>query len=153
MKWLKSGIFLAVILSLVRALPVPFADESDPLRLPKSSVPVSYDLTLRSNIHLGERAYSGSVKIEIIIKQDTDVITLHNRGLSVTRAKLVDENNNDIAVTLSYEDDKDFMHLHAPRELKIDEELWIEIEFNGFLRVDMGGFYRSTYRAGGGVTK
>jgi Peptidase M1 N-terminal domain len=147
MKWFKSGIFLVIFISSTFAAPTPSAD--DPLRLPKTSVPLNYEITLTTNVHNnGERAFNGVMKIEVEIKENTNVITLHNRGLKVDSLKLLTESGSEISQTQRFETDKDFMHLDVARQLNVGEKYSIEINYNGLLQLDMRGFYRSSYRAG-----
>ena len=144
MKWLKSGIFFAVVVS-VWAVPVPLADENS-LRLPKSSAPLSYDLTLTTNVHLGQRAFTGNVKIEIEIRELTDVITLHNRRLVVQNFKVSDQNGIEIQTQNSSETEKEFFQLtRTTGQFQQGEKYTIEIDYTGQLQTGTSGFYRSSY--------
>ena len=147
MKWIINGIFLVVISSSVWAAPTP-AVEDDPLRLPKSTVPISYDLTLNTQVHTGQRQFNGLVKIEIVVKEATNMITLHNKQLDVESLKLLAESGSEIVTTLRYEADKSFMHVDTARILAVNEKFTIEIAFKGSLQLDMRGFYLSSYREG-----
>jgi hypothetical protein len=147
MKWLKLGILFVVFVSSGLAAPTPAAD--DPLRLPKTTVPINYDLTLTTRVKSGARPFSGVVKIEILVKEATNTITLHNKQLTVQSLKLLAESGNEIPATPRLEADKDFMHVDAGRVLAQNERLMLEIAYTGELQLDMRGFYRSSYRAGG----
>lgn len=149
MNWLKSGILIVAVLSAVLAAPTTFADE-DSSRLPKTSIPIHYDLQLRSNVHLGQRAFEGTVRIEIEIVQDTDVITLHNRRLNVTEVKLYDSSDVEVDI-LSYDEDltKEFLHIRLnPGVLNAKDHFTVEISYNGQLSTGTDGFYRSSYKIG-----
>jgi hypothetical protein len=146
MKWLKLGILFVVFVSSGLGAPTPAAD--DPLRLPKSTVPISYDLTLTTRVKSGARPFTGVVKIEILVKEATSTITLHNKQLTVESMKLFAESRNEIEATLRLEADKDFMHVDAGRVLAVNERLTLEIAYSGELQLDMRGFYRSSYRVG-----
>lgn len=157
MKWPKSGkfVFLLIFLSTTWAAPapVPFADE-DSFRLPTSSVPIRYDLTLTTNVHLanGQRAFSGNVKIEIEIKENSNLITLHNRGLSIQSVKLTDDDGEEVEITFTPEAEKDFLHIQSPdHPLQAVEHYTIEIAFTGQLQTGTSGFYRSSYNPGTGT--
>lgn len=151
MKWLKSGIILVVFLSSSWAAPVPFADEDDPLRLPKTSVPLSYDIILTTNVHdEGDRVFSGIVFIDIEILDETEKITLHNRGLKIDGIKLSEKDGDEIiGATYGLESDKDFMHITSLSPLSIGRQYTIEISYNSLLDTGTNGFYRSSYRADG----
>lgn len=145
MKWIRSGIFLAVLITTATAAPTSFADEDDPLRLPKSSVPISYDLTLTTNVHTGVRAFSGTVIIEIEIIENTDVLTLHNNGLTIQDLKLF-SSGNELLATFTEETDKSFVHVtSSSRSLLMGETVSVEATFTGLLDTSTKGFYRSSY--------
>lgn len=149
MKWLTIGIFLIVVFTAVKTVPVPFADD-DPLRLPKSSFPLRYDLTISTAEDLGQRAFSGVVKIDIMIRQATNTITLHSSKLTIESLTLTSNNDGELASSFVEEAEKDFLHItSSSRRLAVDEELTIEIEYSGLLSLGTSGFYRSSFRAGG----
>lgn len=151
MKWLKSGVFLFAILSLSRAAPAPLADE-DSLRLPQTSFPLSYDIHLTTNVHSRERAFTGTVKIEIEIRETTDFITLHNRQLEIDIAsvKLTNSAGTELTVAVSGEADKEFLHIESvsqPLTPGATYTLWIS--YSGLLQLGTSGFYRSSYTVNG----
>lgn len=149
MKWLKSGILLVAVFSTVQAAPTPFADE-DSSRLPKTSFPIHYDLQLKSNVHLGQRGFEGKVVIEIQIVADTDLITLHNRRLTITGVTLTDLSDNEIPI-LPFEEDttKEFLHIRTNAiTLTSNERYKVEIRYTGQLSTGTDGFYRSSYKVG-----
>jgi Peptidase M1 N-terminal domain len=146
MKWLRSGIVLVLLISAVTAAPVDLADEDGSLRLPQSSWPLSYDLTLTTNVHAGTRAYTGKVIIAIEIKQTTDFITLHNRGLTINSVKLISSSDVELEIAHTNDAAKEFLVIESLTvPLVLGARLTIEIEFNGLLQTGTSGFYRSSY--------
>lgn len=146
MKWLKIGIFLAVLFSVAKAAPFPIADDDDTLRLPKSSVPISYDLALTTNIHLAQGSFSGVVKIEIQVVETTSVITVHNRGLAIDSVTLT-RNGAATEVEFDQETEKEFLHIRSQAlPLQVGAFYVIEIRFNGQLQQGTSGFYGSSYK-------
>lgn len=148
MRWLNSGIFLVLFLSLgTFAAPILPAAEEDSFRLPKSVVPLSYDISLTTNVHNGARAFTGNVKINVEIKEATEKITLHNRGLvprSVTVKKTV--GGADVDVGQSADAGKEFLIIVSAGEPFQPEDLYtIDIDFTGQLQLGTSGFYRSSY--------
>lgn len=146
---------LVGIILVVFALSVwsaPFAEDEESSRLPKTSIPLSYDLTLKTRVKVNQRSFSGTVKIGIEITENTNVITLHNRGLSVQSVKLIAADKTEIPQTHDFEAVKDFMHVRVDsRELLIGEKFSLEIAFSGNLQLDNTGFYRSSYRVGSNI--
>lgn len=156
MKWLKSGVFFLVILSLSRAAPAPKADDDESLRLPHTSVPVSYDIALKTDVHESSRVFTGTVKIEIEIKETTDFITLHNRQLVIDHAsvKLTSSVGGELPVTVTEDAAKEFLHIESvSRTLQPGETYTLEISYSGQLQQGTSGFYRSSYIANDGLTR
>lgn len=148
-----SCFLLVVFFALIEGAPTPDADDADPSRLPRSSHPVSYDITLLTNMDFvttGERAFGGEVKIVIKIDENTNEIVLHNRNLRVEEndvTLMLDARS--IPLTISYSSDYNFMIIHTEEELTKDSELTLEIKYTGELDREMAGFYRSSYRIEG----
>lgn len=148
MKWLRSGILLVVLIATVKTAPAPFADEES-LRLPKTSKPISYDLTLTTNVHNGEREFSGLVKIVIEIVEATDFITLHNRGLTIESVKLKNAAEAELDISFSEDKPKEFLIIESlTRPLDVGSRFTVEISYKGFLQGGTNGFYRSSYLVG-----
>lgn len=149
MEWMKSGIFLVLFSSAAWAAPVPFADD-DPLRLPRTSVPVHYDIELTTSVHSGERGFSGIVKIDIEVLENTPTLTLHNSGLTITSAKVFDSLGTELNdVDQTNEPEKSFIHLNKITGVfESGESYRIELAFTGLLATNMNGFYRSQYTVG-----
>lgn len=144
MKWPRSGIFLVVLLSVTLAV--------TSLRLPGTSVPVSYDLQLETALESGARDFSGSVKILIQIVQDTDILTLHNRQLTIQTVKVTDSLDNEVPIDdPTHEPENEFVHIKRTSEtFTAGLSYTIEITFNGLLQLGTSGFYRSSYNADDG---
>lgn len=147
-----SCFLLIVLISLIEGAPTPDADDADPSRLPRSSHPVSYDITLLTDMDFvttGERAFGGEVKIVIKVDENTNEIVLHNRNLRVEAndVTLMLETRS-IPLTIS-NSDYNFMIIHTLEELTKDSELTLEIKYTGELDHEMAGFYRSSYRIEG----
>ena len=153
MWWIKSGIFLAVLFLTVSGKPTPIADaEDDSLRLPKTSAPSHYDIELTTNVHTGSRTLTGSVKIDIEIHENTDSITLHNRGLMILEWKLMDSEGEELSVTTRADTQKQFLiieGLDSPLNLRVGEQYKIELTFRGQIGAGTSGFYRSSYSVNG----
>lgn len=151
MKWLKIGIVFVVFLSAARAAPAPapFADEDDPLRLPRTSYPLSYDITLATNVHNGARNFNGFVKILIVVEEGTSRLTVHSRGSGIQSVVLL--NSADAAVnieTFVLETDKSFLHIDPVAPLTAGTYT-LEITYTAQLNTGTNGFYRSSYTING----
>lgn len=150
MKWLKIGVVFAVVLSVALTAPAPKADEDDPLRLPRTSYPISYDITLSTNVHTGARAFQGNVKILVeVATAGTTRLTLHSRGSSISAATLVNNLGADVPINpIVYETDKQFIHLDPVTALSAGRYT-IDITYSAQLNTGTNGFYRSSYTING----
>jgi hypothetical protein len=159
-KWRNKGTSVVVLIFTVvitvisgNGLVDPLVDEN-PIRLPRSVLPIHYDLSITTNVHTGAFPYSGSVKIQVKISEDTNVVTLHNRGLTIQFLELKDTfTGNTIETTYRFDTSKDFLIIETSEDDKLlqRKEYSIEIHFTGRLRRDVG-FYRSEYRVKGETT-
>lgn len=129
----------------------------DPIkyRLPNTTAPNSYDITLATNVDKGDFSFTGSVSINLRVLEKTRNITIHARQLTV------DEDSVTILKGLQriktsnvyYEEDREFLTIEAATDLAANAEYQLIIEYNGTLRTDMAGFYRSSYVDSDGKTK
>lgn len=148
MKWKTSGAICAVFLVTIWAAPTPFAVD-DYLRLPNASVPTHYDLSITTS-DLGQREFSGTVIINVDVIENTDVITLHNRGLSIDNVILQYDNDEVIEQTIEPDEEKEFLHIRiTDGQILAGAKVSIEISFTGQLQLNSYGFYRSSYKKNG----
>lgn len=117
-------------------------------RLPNQTIPMRYDVEISTKVHLKDDAFSGIVKIYIKVLEDTKSVVLHSRNLTINSAKIIDWTDV-IECSTEYpsENPTEFLTITPKdgRTLFLGEELILEINYNGKLRQDNGGFYRSTY--------
>lgn len=151
MKWL-SGLFFVIFLSSIGAVPVPFAVE--PARLPKTSFPVKYIVLIRATeIHEGNRDFSGAVRIELQVAEPTIRITLHNRGLTILTVDLLDDDDSYITNTATHEPENEFLHVESSNQLLPGRLYKVVITYSSQLNSQPTGFYRSTYRDAGNAIR
>jgi aminopeptidase N len=74
-------------------------------------------------------------------------ITVHVKGLENIKIKLLDINRNTIESDLRYDIDKerDFLIIKPSRDLVINQNYYLEFVYDGELRDDNLGFYKSSY--------
>ncbi|XP_017873367.1 PREDICTED: aminopeptidase N [Drosophila arizonae] len=135
--------------SLVRYIE-PRADNNsvDNYRLPNNTVPISYNVELWTEVHKGTRNFSGVVKIDIQVVEDTKMITLHYRQISSFNATIQSKDSlssQPIAVVGSTETTREFLILTHTDTLKAGSNWTVTINYTSQLRLDMGGFYISSY--------
>lgn len=119
-------------------------------RLPKKVLPVSYDLWIHTRLGVNDFTYQGHVNVTLKITDAVDVIVLHNDGLIIHKENLslryVGEiNSTAIPIESQRSDEKrQFYILSFAIKLKPGVYL-LEVPFEGEVRDDVFGFYRSSY--------
>ncbi|XP_012230687.2 putative aminopeptidase-2 [Linepithema humile] len=128
-------------------------------RLPKTFQPELYNVTLIP--HMENGTFNGTVQIYMKVKQNTTSITLNSHNLQISEMN--------IKVSKNYTNGSDTYtepiqlssidHIENSQQLKIylieyvyiEENIIVDIEFNGFLNDNMQGFYRSSYTDSKGI--
>ncbi|XP_050087616.1 aminopeptidase N-like [Anopheles aquasalis] len=124
------------------------AAEEQRYRLPEYIEPIHYDLFIDTDVHTGNRTFSGQVDIHLDIKEPTRTIYVHSRGLTITRNELlITLENNIYRETLVYTEDteRELLIFETQYELIIRLPYILRIAFEGQLRTDADGFYLSSY--------
>ncbi len=159
---LLGATFLALVhLGCTQEPLVPRVEDLPPLedvyttyRLPNNTLPNSYDVTLRTWIHEGNFLFNGSIRINISIVESTNTITLHHRYLTIDDVRLWSESGAAVPVlSYSYNTTFEFFSVSMQDTLSIGETYSLDIDYNGTLRSDEGGFYRSSYVADDGTRR
>lgn len=130
----------------------PFEDPIDGInwRLPNNTRPIHYEIFLTTSIHMAEFAFSGHVEIIIEAVEDTNVITLHFRELTISDVVMVDLRTSSLMnVSFTLEQDREFLHIHPENFLAAGDRYLVIVDYAGTLRNDDAGFYRSWYERNG----
>lgn len=116
-------------------------------RLPNNTEPVSYDLRLSTDIHSGVFGFQGEVTILIRALEATNSVTLHSRQTIIERIDLLAPNGTlfEANVSFTYDSEVEFLVIPVSRGLEAGEELSIEITYQGVLRSELMGFFRTSY--------
>lgn len=123
-------------------------DESVSYRLPNNTIPVRYDLWLKTDVKKAEFGFSGRVKIHVKIIETTQKITLQYRQIKVDKIDLLGTERNLIQSNLDfeYEENVEFLIISLPRTVIMNDEVVLAIDYHGELRDDASGFYRASYQ-------
>ncbi|XP_035920050.1 aminopeptidase N-like [Anopheles stephensi] len=173
MKWhrCESAVRCAPVQTALRILILSLSfihsnGQSEPLnyRLPNETYPLRYNIELITRIHddtIGDDRFrfEGKVTIQLMATDDrnaaTDTITLNYRQIDITHVKLwyliQNEWENvilDDSTSFTVDPVREFLTIHSPQPL--NGSYFLEIKYNGTLREDNGGFYRSSYRTNDG---
>lgn len=132
-----------------------FVDPQDGVfyRLPNETYPIHYDITLKTDIHMGIFLFFGTVDIHLKVKSFTNKITVHQRQLSIISVALFTKDGIPVPdITYNYIENVEFLEITSPWVLQADEEFLLKIVYQGTLRTDNAGFYRSSYQNPQGAT-
>lgn len=122
------------------------------LFLPKSIIPLQYDLKFIPFLDVTNFTFNGVAKIRIKVLESCKNITFHARALRIDKDTLnvrlaLDQSVVEV-VTQIIDEPRQFYILELDEELKVNEIYEINIKFKGMLNDDLEGFYRSKYEVG-----
>ncbi|XP_066509229.1 endoplasmic reticulum aminopeptidase 1-like isoform X2 [Hoplias malabaricus] len=120
------------------------------MRLPVSVSPIHYDLLIHPN--LSSLDFSGSVKIQVEVHEETNTIVLHSKDLNISKAILLGPagaQSQSLRV-LEYPAYQQIALISNDMVLKKGGVYVIELEFVAKLSESFHGFYKSTYRTSKG---
>jgi len=136
------------------ALPLaPFIEiDGKDYRLPNMTRPIHYTVSLTTDIDKGEsgQSFSGKVRIRIEAIETTNEITLHYRQITIenialystgTPSVLIQDNINHV-----FSEDVEFLIIRPSAELTAGTQYFVDVTYQGLLRDDNMGFYRSSYK-------
>lgn len=121
-------------------------------RLPNNTIPENYTISLRSWIYEGNFSFTGIVTIDLLALESSNFITVHQDGLTIGDIQL---SSNNIFIPIEqfeHNDTLDFLTIPVTEDLNPGQRYTLRIEYNGTLRDDDLGFYRSSYVNDSGVT-
>ncbi|KAG8193544.1 hypothetical protein JTE90_003753 [Oedothorax gibbosus] len=129
----QSGSFDGDQISIPPLPPLPYS------RLPRSVVPLHYDVELRPEF--ADFSFSGRVRVRVMCEEATDNVTLHVHNITWTSTRLEGKE-------VASEEDKvrQFLVLRPPSNLVAGREYDVEVDFVGSLNDQLAGFYRSSYQ-------
>lgn len=120
-------------------------------RLPNNTTPLRYDVSLTTNVHLGEPEFTGVVRIRIEALENTQTITLQYRQLTIETIAVYSNPDNAnptliTGTTYAFVEDLEFLVITTPIGLALGQQYRVDITYRGLLRDDNMGFYRSSYK-------
>lgn len=115
-------------------------------RLPNAIKPIKYNLELNPN--LKTKLFSGNVKIDIKVSDESPFIALHSKFLNISKVNLMKNLINGfegINIKNSFEYEKFEYFVVEPEVALQPGNYTIDMDFNGSLQDKIVGFYGSTY--------
>ncbi|XP_010864060.3 endoplasmic reticulum aminopeptidase 2 [Esox lucius] len=124
------------------------------LRLPGYIVPLHYHLVLHPN--LTTLSYTGTVRIELRVENNTNWVVLHSNRLRITWATVLDQNLaplSDRALPVLHHPTHEQAAVFSPKILSCGQKYFLFLEFEAELEEGFYGFYKSSYRTSSGETR
>lgn len=120
-------------------------------RLPNDTFPEHYTIHLKTNIHEGDFSFTGKVDITFVTRTETPIIVVHARQLVIGEVSLWNTLTIPTEIEIDpieYDPVTEFVTIRLLNGflLQSNERFRLIIEYNGELREDNLGFYRSSYR-------
>lgn len=136
---------------------LPLVDPYDGIsyRLPNTTVPLTYDIWLATEIHQGEFGFNGEVTIRFQCIETTAELILQYRTMTIDTVALFDSNNNLIEEDVSWYQNKtvEFLVITPNQQLIQGQEYLVNVRFNGTMTDNGLGIYRAWYVDPAGDTK
>lgn len=122
-------------------------DDARSFLLPNDTMPLNYDLAIRTTIHQGDSIFDGHVRINIRVLEPTSTITLHYRRMIIRSINLLNTDGSVRQQSASFRMTSavEFLEIFSSTPLMVGQELIVEVLYTGILRDDFGGFFRTSY--------
>ncbi|XP_037036998.1 aminopeptidase N-like [Bradysia coprophila] len=136
---------------------LPLVDPYDGIsyRLPNTTLPMSYDIWISTDIHRGDFEFNGQVTVRFRCIEPTSELTLQYRDLTIETVNLFDSNNNliedDVAWHLN--ETLEFLIIEPNQQLEQGQEYSVSVTYNGTMTDDGLGIYRAWYVDPAGNTR
>ncbi|XP_074661085.1 glutamyl aminopeptidase-like isoform X2 [Tubulanus polymorphus] len=112
--------------------------------LPSTIVPLSYEIRMHPD--LTAFTFRGEESINVRVVEETDWIIFHVDKLNVTKREVMSAMHRPIAIVKTLENEKNQQYMiQVERQLRKNEVLTINLEFDAKLSTGMSGFYLSSY--------
>lgn len=131
--------------------PSPYESASNAInyRLPNTTHPLYYNVSLTTRLDIDIFDFYGQVRIEIVVDTTTKDIVVHARQLAVINMKLTKYVGNqtiDLDISYIYIETTEFVRIRSTKsDLEAGDRLCLEINYKSTLRTDGGGFFRVPY--------
>lgn len=119
----------------------PFSFDSNAGHLPKSIVPTHY--TVRLEMDLPHRAFTGHVRTEITAREAVDTIVMSANALEIAEARMITA-DGPVVLPTTYDADSQQLSLHPSTPLAAGDYI-IELDYTGSINPNAEGFFFDRY--------
>ncbi|XP_065212642.1 glutamyl aminopeptidase-like isoform X2 [Planococcus citri] len=118
----------------------------DKPRLSREIQPILYSLFLHPNLRAG--TFKGRVTISVNVNSTQDHISVHIKGLNVTKTRITVDNETptEVKIKATFEHEQNEFWVIVPEEDIEPGDYKLHLEFEGKLTGKIVGFYQSVYR-------
>ncbi|CAH1717236.1 unnamed protein product [Chironomus riparius] len=123
-------------------------DDSTTYRLPNDTLPIRYDIYLKTDVDKSNFEFDGRVRIDVRAVEQTNTITLQYRDITISKVSLMNISTEEVLadeLNFDYVLVYEFLKIELPSTLQVDDEVRLEITYNGTLKTNNAGFYRAYY--------
>ena len=116
------------------------------LRLPRTVIPVHYEITLYPDFYDNNAWFYGNETVEIDVRQPTRHVMIHVNYLNITRTSLEDDSGNSVEINRTFEyKPNQFLVIETKEMLHQSQRVKLSISFDGSLTRSIVGLYKSVY--------
>lgn len=137
----RSLLFIFLTLASLTFAEDPFSFDTNAGHLPKTVVPQHY--TIRLEMDLPGRAFTGHVRTEITAREEVDVITMSANALEIDAARLLTA-AGPVDLPTTYDVETQQLSLHPPAPLAAGDHV-IELHYRGVINPNAQGFFFDRY--------
>ncbi len=114
------------------------------LLLPRSVLPIHYDLNIEPNHDSNQ--FLGTITVQLNVTESTNIIKIHSYLLTVNDPKVTDSNNQSLGViSFTYDQQKQYHTIELNNQIIVGNDYYLTLSFNGSLIGKIIGFYKSVY--------
>jgi len=126
------------------------SDDYITYRLPNNTLPVRYDLWVKTDVEKEDFNFEGHVKIQVRAIEQTDYVTLQYRDIVIDQIDLLDENGLKIGENLTFRYleplTHEFLKIQLGNPVNANAQFTLDILYHGELHEPSNnGFYKAYY--------
>lgn len=115
------------------------------LRLPRSIIPIHYDLHIEANHN--ENKFHGEIEIKVKVEESTNIVKLHSHLLTINNKEVTGDNGNKLNIKSSYDSQKQFFIIELVNgNLEKNKNYLIKLTYNGSFEGKSVGFYKGKFK-------
>ncbi|XP_053392901.1 glutamyl aminopeptidase-like [Mercenaria mercenaria] len=118
------------------------------LRLPKTVVPIHYEVTLFPDFYEDHETFYGNITTELYVQTTTNIVMVHIKYLNISQTNISTDigRTDSIPIKRTFEyGPHEFWVVETETPLKFNTTVYLHMTFSGSLTRSIVGFYKSSY--------